>query len=488
MAMLAEHAQQRGLQQMCGRMSAADGGAALRIDHDLAGFAQLDRAAHNAAVVHEFAALVLLHVRDLEHAVRAGDRAVVGDLTAHLGVHRRPVEHHDSLDACGDLTAGLVLRHDGEHGALGLVFVIADELRLGNILTEVDAGPAEVAEGLACLSCADLLLLHELLEGFEVDLHALLARHLDRQVDREAVGVIELEGICTGENGFVVFLMLRQHLGENAHAAVDRAGKVLLLYADDAGDIGGALAQVGIVALVLVDDRLNNITQERMVHAEQLAVAGSAAEQAAQHIAAALIRGQHAVGDHKDGCTDVVRDDAQRDILLMAHAIVRAGDLRDLVGDVHDGVDIEQGVNVLAGNGKTLEAHAGVDVLLDEVGIVAVAVVVKLGEDVVPDLHIAVAVAADGAAGLAAAILLAAVIIDLGAGAARAGAMLPEVVLLAEAENAVGRDADLLVPDLERLVVVLIDGRIQAVLLEAADLRQEFPAPGNCLMLEIVAE
>lgn len=111
---------------------------------------------------------------------------------------------------------------------------------------------------------------------------------------REAVGVIELEGICTGENGFVVFLMLRQHLGENAHAAVDRAGKVLLLYADDAGDIGGALAQVGIVALVLVDDRLNNITQERMVHAEQLAVAGSAAEQAAQHIAAALIRGQHA--------------------------------------------------------------------------------------------------------------------------------------------------------------------------------------------------
>ena len=184
----------------------------------------------------------------------------------------------------------------------------------------------------------------------------------------------------------------------------------------------------------------------------------------------------------------MVRDDAQRDIFLMAHAVVRTGDLRDLVGDVHDGVDIEQGVNVLAGNGQTLKAHAGVDVLLDEVGIVAVAVIVELGEDVVPDLHIAVAVAADGAAGLAAAVLLAAVIIDLGAGAARAGAMLPEVILLAKAENAVGRDADLLVPDLERLVVVLIDGRIQAVLLEAADLRQEFPAPGNGLMLEIVAE
>ena len=80
------------------------------------------------------------------------------------------------------------------------------------------------------------------------------------------------------------------------------------------------------------------------------------------------------------------------------------------------------------------------------------------------------------------------VVVDLGAGTAGTRAMLPEVILLAEAENAVGRDADLLVPDLECLVVVLIDGRIQAVLLEAADLRQEFPAPGNGLMLEIVAE
>lgn len=84
--------------------------------------------------------------------------------------------------------------------------------------------------------------------------------------------------------------MLRQHLGENAHAAVDRAGEVLLLHADDAGDIGGAPAiAVGIVALVLVDNVSTTSTQERMVHAEQLAVAGSAAEQAAQHYS----RGPH---------------------------------------------------------------------------------------------------------------------------------------------------------------------------------------------------
>ena len=68
--------------------------------------------------------------------------------------------------------------------------------------------------------------------------------------------------------------------------------------------------------------------------------------------------------------------------------------------------------------------------------------------------------------------------------------MLPEVVLLAEAEDALGRDADLLVPDFERLVIINIDGRIQAVGVDADPVRagQEFPAPVNGLALEVVAE
>jgi hypothetical protein len=129
--------------------------------------------------------------------------------------------------------------------------------------------------------------------------------------------------------------------------------------------------------------------------------------------------------------------------------VVRAGYLGDLVRDVHDGVDVEEGQSTSwHTHGQALKAHAGVDVLLLELGIVAVTVVVELGEDDVPDLHVAVAVAADGAGGLAAAVLLAAVVVNLRAGAARAAAVLPEVVLLAETENAVLRDADLLVPDI----------------------------------------
>ena len=170
-----------------------------------------------------------------------------------------------------------------------------------------------------------------------------------------------------------------QKLSEDLHAAVDGLGKVLLLGADDLGDIGLTLAQLRIMAFVLVHDRIHDLIEERTVDAKQLAVAGGSSQQAAQHVAAALVAGQHAVADHKGSRADVVGDDAQGHVFLAALAVARAGDLRDLVGDVHDGVDVEQGVNVLAGNGKTLEAHAGVDVLLLQLGIGNVVLVDKQG-------------------------------------------------------------------------------------------------------------
>ena len=215
---------------------------------------------------------------------------------------------------------------------------------------------------------------------------------------------------------------------------------------------------------------------------------GCPAQQSSEHIAPALVAGQNAVGNHKGGGPDVVGDDPQRNVHLHALAVACAGELGNLIGDVHDGVHIEQAVHILAHNGQTLQAHAGVDVLLGQLGIVALPVVVELGEHVVPHFHIAVAVAAHGAAGLAAAVLFAPVIVNLAAGTAGAGAMLPEVVLLAETEDPVGGDAHLLVPDVEGLVIVFIDRGIQPVLVQAHHLGQELPAPVDGFPLEVVAK
>ena len=48
------------------------------------------------------------------------------------------------------------------------------------------------------------------------------------------------------------------------------------------------------------------------VVAELVAVADRAADDPAQHVAAALVAGQHAVGDQERAGADVVGDDAQR--------------------------------------------------------------------------------------------------------------------------------------------------------------------------------
>ena len=99
----------------------------------------------------------------------------------------------------------------------------------------------------------------------------------------------------------------------------------------------------------------------------------------------------------------MVGDHPQRHVLGGGLAVVGVGDLGHLVGDVHDGVHVKQGGHVLTHAGQPLQAHAGVDVLLLELGVVALPVVVELGEHDVPHLDIAVAVAAHGAARLAAA-------------------------------------------------------------------------------------
>ena len=60
----------------------------------------------------------------------------------------------------------------------------------------------------------------------------------------------------------------------------------------------------------------------------------------------------------------MIGDDAQGHVDLMALAVMSSSELAHLVGDIHDGIDVEQGVHILAHDGKALEAHARVDVLL----------------------------------------------------------------------------------------------------------------------------
>ena len=132
---------------------------------------------------------------------------------------------------------------------------------------------------------------------------------------------------------------------------------------------------------------------------------GRPAQQPPQDVAPPFIGGQNPVGNHKGSGADVVCDDPEGYVRLMALAVgAPVSAVTRLVMFMTVSTSNRQS-HALARHGQTLQAHAGVDVLLGQLGVVAVAVVVELGEDVVPDLHIPVAVAAHGAAGLAAAVL-----------------------------------------------------------------------------------
>ena len=288
---VAQHLPQHRVQQVGGGVGAHDGLAAGHVDGGGHGVAQLEHAAGHLAVVHILAALVLLHVGDLEHAaVGGGEHALVAHLAAHLGVEGGLVQHHNALYAGHQLLGLLVLHHQGHHaGAVDGGVVVAHKLGLGHVLAELHAGPAQVAQSLPGLPGPLALLLHQLVERLLVQGHALLLHHLQGQVHGEAVGVVQFEGVLAGEHLLPLLLVLGEHVVENPQAAVDGLGEVLLLHPDDLGDIVLALPQLRVVALVLVDDGVAHLVQEGLVHPQQLAVAGGPAQQAAQHIAPSQI-------------------------------------------------------------------------------------------------------------------------------------------------------------------------------------------------------
>ena len=311
-----------------------------------------------------------------------------------------------------------------------------------------------------------------------------------RQVDGEAEGVVQLEHFLAGNDVGMLLDGSADEVGEDVQTRVDGRVEAFLLHGKYLADIVAALAQLGVCALALGNGNVDNIYKERVIDAEQLSVTAGAADDAAEDVSAPFVGGNHAVGDHEHGASHVVGDDTDGDVVVLVLTVGLAGNFADLVQHAADGIDLKHIVHVLHDARKTLESHARVDVLLLELGVGAVAHVVELGEHVVPDLHEAVAVASRTATGLAAAVLLAAVKVDLGAGSAGTGAVFPEVVFLAELGDALRGDADDVVPEVERLLIVHVDGGPQLFGRNVQPFGggQEFPRPRNRLFFEVVAE
>ena len=163
----------------------------------------------------------------------------------------------------------------------------------------------------------------------------------------------------------------------------------------------------------------------------------------------------------------------------------QVGDVLDQRGEQIDGVIV---VRALQHRGDALEPHAGVDRGPRQVDALAALELLVLHEDEIPDLDEAVAVGL-GRAGRAAGNVIAVVVEDFRARAAGAGvAHRPEIVAAGDAQDfAVGQTGDLL-PQIEGVVVVDIDGDEELLRRNLVILGDQLPGERDGALLEVVAE
>ncbi len=487
--MRAEHAAQGRLQQVRGRVVAHHGPAAVRVHRRPHGLADAHGPGPDGAAVQEVLRVVFRRSGHGQHGVVRFEGAGVAHLTAAFGVKRGAVEHqHGLVPRRGGIRAPAVFQ-DGEHFGGSRKPVVAHELRRGHAVQQRAFARPGVRPGVFARGAGALALLaHQPAEGLLVHGQAALGDDFLREVDGEAVGVAQPERVGAGK-GLRPGLDRAVHIAvQQLEALVDGLCKALFLHADQLDDHVALLGEFRIGGAVLVNHRVGHPVQERVADAEQTAVARGPAQQAAQHVAPPFVRRQDPVADQEGRAADVVGNHAQGNVLFGVFPILDARDAAHVLHDVLDGVDQEQVVHALQDAGEALKAHAGVDVRVRHRRVVALSVAVVLGEHDVPELDVAVAVAAHAAGRLSAAVSLAAVEVNLRARAAGAGAVLPEIILPPHADDALRVEADLVGPDVERLVVVLINRHPQPVHRQRQHFGAELPRPGDRLVLEIVAE
>ena len=174
-----------------------------------------------------------------------------------------------------------------------------------------------------------------------------------------------------------------------ARPRVQRLAEARLFQLERLGDqrLGAHQFRIGLAHLA--GERRHQLEHQRLLRAEQFGVAHGAPHDAAEHIAAAFVRGQHAVGDQEGGRAQVIGDHPVRGLVRAVGIDAgQFGDDADQGGEQVDGVIV---VRALQDGGDALEPHAGVDGGPRKIDARAVLALLVLHEDEIPDLDETVA-------------------------------------------------------------------------------------------------
>ena len=219
----------------------------------------------------------------------------------------------------GDHRDPLAVDEDAENPCLGGQFVEAGELRragVDQVAVFRQIGVRLLARGRVGLG-ALALLGHQAAEAFFVDAQAGLGRHLERQFQWEAVGVVQRERVGARQHGGTRCLGCAGGVLEQPRARRQGAVERGLLGDRDAVDPVEVGDEFGVRRAHRVAHRRHQVADDRVVDAEQLGRADHAAQQPAQHVAAAVVAGAHPVADQDRGGATVVGDDPVPDVVLV---------------------------------------------------------------------------------------------------------------------------------------------------------------------------
>ena len=225
----------------------------------------------------------------------------------------------------------------------------------------------------------------------------------------------------------------------------------------------------------------DELEHQRVFAAEHVGVAHRAAHNAAEHIAAAFVAREYAIGDEEGARAQVIGDYA------VAHCVsgrIVFGEFLRGMDQCLEEVDVVIVVLALEDGGDAFEAHTGVDA-----GFAGVLVLLLvLHEDEVPDFDEAVAIFTRRAGRTA---------WDVGAvivenfGARTAGACIahrPEIIIGGTADNFfVGQAGDFF-PEIEGFVIGVVDGDAELLGRNAPDFGNQLPGVGDGALLEVIAE
>ena len=438
--------------------------------------------------MHDLAGRHLLHSGYPDNTLLSANQTGIGYLTARLSIERRLRQNNQYFSTFGCQFDRSAIAEQSGNLAFTALNLIADEFGFNLRQVKLFAIPGRAALCKVIFTGTGLLFFHVGFKACNVDGEILFRDNILRQVNRESIGIIQLEDILAAQSMTVISSNLVHQLTQQVKTLADGLVKSLFLIVDNLFDIACLLGQLRVSRQVLMSNRVHNLIEERDINTQQLSMTCRSSEQTTQDITAAFIGGSDTVCQHKSAGTDMVGNDAQRDIGFFIFTVVNTGNLRNLLHNVLNGINLKQVVDILHNAGNSFQTHTGVDIGFCHPFIVALAIGVKLRENQVPELDIAVTVATGAAIRFTAAACLAAIKVDLRTGAAGTGTMFPEVVFLAETDNPLRGNADFFCPDIKCFVIILINGDPQTVDRQFQHLGDKFPRPGGRFMFKVIAE